>query len=1251
MRQLRLIPSGVQTVYRETIAATNDVFAYSSTMALHFYNLKDCMLYKMIGAHERSITAIVFSPEDSNLLASCSSDCKMAIWSLDTEEEHKSYKDSSVAVLLDWGLGNKIAVALENGDVKLWEWEADKQTKLFSVGKEAAKVVRWHPWSRGKLLCGVADGSVIFYDMAGAKPKQTTLIGKSKTTKDAVSDAQWDPLSESFCLVAFKDGGMSLYDASTLQELTVFDKQPQGIRSIAFVRSQPGNFLTVSDRIGVIKVWNVSQGDRPQTQMKVGQSGVNCIKAFPNEPDQFVLSFKNSSVGIVDILHRRVRFMSAPGHSETIFDCAFHPEDPDLLATASYDGYVKLWRISTGHHEREFFTEKDQLLYGLSFGPGATHICACSSIGNLFIWKIDNGKLLSRTQVHAGQAYRVEWNLKRRHDFGGEIATGGNDGFACVTDAATGQVIQRMHHPDSVVGVSWHAFHNGILATGCKDGGVRLWNTAVPSEGAELQFLFKGHEARVFNVAFHPICPNLLASGSDDKTVRVWNWCPSGIADNSREVRRLVGHTAYVRALLWHTELPGILFSGAWDSTIRVWDVTNQRCLHVCYEHYADVYGLTLHPQRPFFLVSSSRDTTLRFWIFEDYARALLVSAVVRPSRIAELLGGGPEEAMAFLTASPGSVMLPPLRLYGQVSRQLASSVQEDLSKHQLVQVYQKIICFFMYRSGLEDVWGMLSAIRGESTVGASAGRTFFHEQELIACQKSKALELASQRAQIGVAGKHEDRLLKAAQVMLRIGDIRSYCRFTAQAGQWERAICVAPAVSRQFWQELCAEYIETLAATTDLDEVAPFMVVSGQQARLTDALIERGDLDNAFVVAKADYDNLLPKREPPQPLIPGQGVVETHGDRARLEEVAAQLARRHASMGEPVQAALCYLAISAGSRAVHALSRAHEVVLAYVVAELLSLPKEPIVLKLLANCAEKDNRWDLAADVWRQHPRGLEIHIPLLAARATDKVAAQSWSPWTQQQHQEMLDQCRASGNRAGMVLHEVCLNQRQQAAQDGVESLHELFRNPGGWQLAQAREILDALEALPLQDMPVKDIAGVLSCAAYVALVEASSLGYHELMFPLAQTLRNIISHQFLSFPASVGEISLIEATTAAHWKPEKALEILNTAVVDPNTPANIRAACEQQMASIRERSSFVLSWDSQDFDKPGLTKLAGGHLPSCYRRYAKTSVLTNELIRGPAFTLEDMKSHISVTDALAWARVNAFSPLNTGCKIQPV
>eukprot|EP00929_Paragymnodinium_shiwhaense_P078519 TRINITY_DN40719_c0_g1_i1.p1 TRINITY_DN40719_c0_g1~~TRINITY_DN40719_c0_g1_i1.p1 ORF type:complete len:1260 (-),score=209.45 TRINITY_DN40719_c0_g1_i1:239-4018(-) len=1252
MRQLRLIPSGVQSWFRDTIAASAEFFAYASTMALYIYRLRDNGLHKMIVAHHRAIASICFCPTDENLLASCA-EGKLAVWDIDAEEEKFKCKVAEAPQLLDWAPhGDKIAIVLDSGDVKLWEYsEGEKLTKLFKIAANNAKVLRWHPRDAVRLLLGTADGSLIIYDQRTGK--QATIVGRAKTSKDPVTDAQWDPLSEDYMLVAFGDGSLVLYDASSQKEIHSFDKQHQPIRTLAWARSQPGNFVTGTDKVGVLRLWNVSQ-KAPLAMIKVGSSGVSCIKAVPSEPNYFVISFKNSSVGVVDIATKQMRFMSAPGHSETIFDVAYHPSDPEVLATASYDGHVKIWRVSSMEAQRDMFSGKDQLLYGLAWGPGATKICAVSSTGYLFIWRADTGECLLRQQLHNGQAYRVEWNHRGRTDGAGEIVTGGNDGIACVVDAVSGNVLKRISHTSAVVGVAWHPGIDGCLATACQDHVVRLYTNfeAARAEAGEWKPVVSlaGHDQRVFNIAFHPVCPDLIASGSDDKTVRVWKWAAGA---PGRQCRRLVGHTNYVRGLLWHSELAHILFSGSWDATIRVWNVATGTCLHTCFEHHADVYGLTLHPERPFFLVSSSRDTTVRFWVFEDLVRPLLVQALVWPHRLEELLGGSPEEVTHYV-CSEGGVEDMPVKLYGQASKKMVNSVQQILNLtggQPTLKVYQAIVSFFTYRQGLEDFWGLLTTLRKEPPICASSSRTTFHEQELIACQKSKALELASQRMTIGLSMKLEDRLLKAAQIMLRVGDLRSYCKFMAQAGQWERAICIAPAVSKAFWSELCNEYLETLTASPDPSEAAAFWIATGKAPMLIDNYIERGDMDSAFVVAKADCDGVLPmpveaesNHAPAPPAPPPPDGSEA---RSRLEDVAASLAARYADQAEPLQAAMCFLAVSATQRAVMCLSRAHEVVLAYVCAALLSLPQDPLVLKLLAQCLERDHRWQCAADLLMTHPEGPTVQLPLLASRIPDKALAHGLCPPPPETYEARMQEALNAGDRRSAVLWAVCADQRSQAAELGVQYLIEIFsRGYLQWHVSEARAILDPIEALPLQDMSVKDIAGILSCAAFVGLVEASQEGYSELMFPLAQTYRNIVSHQGLSLGIGFAEVSLLEAVGRSRKDPQGASESLASLLTAPDTPDHLRHHCQAHLDEIHSRPPAALP----AADGPGLAPFAGGRLPACYKRHAKLSVLTNQPIRGPEYPLEDNTRFISLGEALAWCRVNAFSPLNTGCKINP-
>lgn len=96
-----------------------------------------------------------------------------------------------------------------------------------------------------------------------------------------VVEVAWDPRSENYLLVAQKDGKISLYDteAKEAKEVSVFARHSGGLRALAWVPEIPGGFVTVSERNGVIRMWNVSQvhgsshHDRQAPPSPAGQGG------------------------------------------------------------------------------------------------------------------------------------------------------------------------------------------------------------------------------------------------------------------------------------------------------------------------------------------------------------------------------------------------------------------------------------------------------------------------------------------------------------------------------------------------------------------------------------------------------------------------------------------------------------------------------------------------------------------------------------------------------------------------------------------------------------------------------------------------------------------------------------------------------------------------------------------------------------------------------------------------------------------
>ena len=90
------------------------------------------------------------------------------------------------------------------------------------------------------------------------KKEKAQKIDYKHESGSGIVDAQWDPNSSTYLLVAWKDGSMSLLDADKEAEMQSFDRQGAGVTCIAWLKSVPGGFVTCNDKISALKIWNVS---------------------------------------------------------------------------------------------------------------------------------------------------------------------------------------------------------------------------------------------------------------------------------------------------------------------------------------------------------------------------------------------------------------------------------------------------------------------------------------------------------------------------------------------------------------------------------------------------------------------------------------------------------------------------------------------------------------------------------------------------------------------------------------------------------------------------------------------------------------------------------------------------------------------------------------------------------------------------------------------------------------------------------
>jgi len=140
----------------------------------------------------------------------------------------------------------------------------------------------------------------------------------------------------------------------------------------------------------------------------------------------------------------------------------------------------------------------------------------------------------------------------------GRLASGAKDGTIKLWNLATREAKVTLEgHSTRVSALA--PMPDGRLASASEDGTIKLWSVTL-GEGAST---LDRHLRPVRALTLLP--DGRLASGSDDRTIKLWS------LETARPQRTLMGHSESVRALALLPD--GKLLSGSWDGTIKVWDI------------------------------------------------------------------------------------------------------------------------------------------------------------------------------------------------------------------------------------------------------------------------------------------------------------------------------------------------------------------------------------------------------------------------------------------------------------------------------------------------------------------------------------------------------------------------------------------------------------------------------------------------------------------------------------------------------
>uniref|UniRef100_A0A8C3Y100 WD repeat domain 17 n=1 Tax=Catharus ustulatus TaxID=91951 RepID=A0A8C3Y100_CATUS len=1196
VKQVGLLAAGCQPWNKDICAASGDRFAYCATLAVYIYQLdhryNEFKLHAIMSEHKKTITAISWCPHNPDVFASASADSLVIIWNVNEQKvvaKLENTKGIPASLGWCWNAGDAVAFVSHRGP--LYIWTVSGPDSGVTVHREAhsflsdISLFRWHPKKKGKVVFGHTDGSLSIFQ----------------------PDSQV--------------GVLRVWNVSRTTPIDNFKLKQTGFHGLHVLSSPPKKKSCSSQ-------FPTKNHHTSSTSEAVPPPTLTQNQAFSLPPGHTVCCFMDGGVGLYDMGAKKWDFLRDLGHVETIFDCKFKPDNPDLLATASFDGTVKVWDINT---LSAVYTSpgNEGVIYSISWAPGNLNcIAGGTSRNGGFIWDVRKGKMITRFSEHGKNGiFCIAWS----HKDSKRIATCSSDGF-CIIRTIDGNVLHKYKHPAAVFGCDWSQNNKDMIATGCEDKNVRVYYLATSSD--QPLKVFTGHTAKVFHVRWSPLREGILCSGSDDGTVRIWDYTQDAC------INVLSGHTAPVRGLMWNPEIPYLLISGSWDYTIRVWDTRDGTCLDTVYDHGADVYGLTCHPSRPFTMASCSRDSTVRLWSLTPLINPLQINIIT--DRCWDDIVGNTDRAVES-GASP--------LLCGKVSRDIKQEL-EKLSGNLQGKKLRWFSEFFSPPGGSKNLWDLVAVIKGQddSLLPQNYCKGIMHMKHLIRFRLvSEAQELTTVKMSkfgggIGAPTK-EERLKEAAEIHLRLGQIQRYCELMVELGEWDKALSVAPGVSMKYWRKLMQRRADQLIQEEN-DDVIPYCIAIGDVKKLVSFFSSRGQLKEALLVAQAACEGNIQM----SPLSTASGTAYSGGNNTDdyndlLQKVSKELADWYFQDGRAVLAACCHLSVENIELAMANLIRGNELELAISVGTVLgesAAQATHYALELLARKCMAVIAWDLAVDLLMMIPDN-KLQLVKLCAFYPGCIAEindlhEKCNLPDVEECMQLAETIQADGDVFETIKYYLLSTEPEKALPVGIQYVKEQLCG-SDWTLDSVFPYLDLLSYIRTEQLMLPKCSEfrneLLILCGYVGALLAIRRQYNSIVPALYEYTSQLLKRREVSVPLKIEQLSEELDAWRACTQSNKSTDEL------PCTPPS---------ESQRALYSVIISRIQEEPLKGmvGPDCVTGSNLPS--HSDVHTSCLTGLKIQGPVFFLEDGKSAISLNDALMWAKVNPFSPLGTGIRLNP-
>ncbi|MEV7523509.1 hypothetical protein [Streptomyces sp. NPDC091371] len=490
--------------------------------------------------------------------------------------------------------GGTIATGHSDGTARLWNATDPRHPRLVATVPGHTGTVTSATFSPdGRTLATTGDTTTRLWDVTD--PVNPRLIEVLRGHTDTVTSAAFSPDGRTVATGSW-DRTARVWDiggSPRTQPPAVLLGHPAIVWSVAF--SPDGSALVSVG--GSTLFWDLATPARPKRISTVHGGAYQA--AF--SPDGRTLANSDRFLDLRDL--------SLATHDDVVTSLAFGPGG-HLLASASWDGTARLWRVTGGRAlwPLSVLHGHTKFVRSVAFSPDGRTLVTASEDTTVRVWDVTDPRRPRLTSVLAPGAGEVG-GVRFAPD-GRLLAVWalGTAGLWDLTDRGDPRALSRIAEggPD-VTTASFRPDGRVLVTSSGESGSLRFWDIADPRSPRELPSPFRSDP--LTSGVFSPDNRRLAAFHRTDRTV----WLIDG-NDIGRpaKVRKLPASGSWIYTLTFDAD-GRRLAAGAADSKALLWDVRGAATPAVLTGHSNPVPAVAFTPDGNT-LATGGNDFTIRLW-------------------------------------------------------------------------------------------------------------------------------------------------------------------------------------------------------------------------------------------------------------------------------------------------------------------------------------------------------------------------------------------------------------------------------------------------------------------------------------------------------------------------------------------------------------------------------------------------------------------------------------------------------------